>query len=217
MQRRLEAAGRTLEEPSIFPGRPTLYADYENVKALLGALRGQDAIPVAVGSGILNDSVKRAAHEADRPYLCVATAASMDGYTVGAAITREGYKQAMTCPAPCAVLADVDVLTQAPPKMTSAGYADLLSKVTAGADWLVADALDIDRIDPNVWSLVQGSLHEATGRPAELKAGDRAAMEDLIEGLINDRLGDTGRLLVPAGLRCRASVQPSLGDGGARP
>ena len=33
--------------------------------------------------------------------MSVATAASMDGYTAfGAAITKEGYKQTMTCPAP---------------------------------------------------------------------------------------------------------------------
>ena len=56
---------------------------------------------MAVGSGSLNDIVKRAAHETGRPYLVVATAASMDGYTAfGAAITRDGYKQTMTCPAP---------------------------------------------------------------------------------------------------------------------
>ena len=88
------------------PGKPTLYADYENITTLVGALRdGRD--PVAVGSGTLNDIVKRAAHELERPYLCVATAASMDGYTAfGAAITKEGYKQTMTCPAPRAVVAD---------------------------------------------------------------------------------------------------------------
>ncbi len=97
---------------------------------------------MAVGSGSLNDIVKRAAHEAGRPYLSVATAASMDGYTAfGAAITKDGYKQTMTCPAPRAVLADLEVLAGAPPAMTASGYGDLLGKVTAGADWLVADAL----------------------------------------------------------------------------
>jgi glycerol-1-phosphate dehydrogenase [NAD(P)+] len=61
--------------------------------------------------------------------------------------------------------------------MTASGYADLLSKVTAGTDWLVADALEVKKIDPNVWSLVQGPLRDATGRPAELSAGDPDAME----------------------------------------
>ena len=40
----------------------------------------------------------------------------MDGYTAfGASITRDGYKQTMACPAPRAVVADVDILAEAPP------------------------------------------------------------------------------------------------------
>ncbi len=101
VQERLAAGGRDVREPYVFPAKPTLYADYENITTLVGALREQDATPVAVGAGTLNDIVKRAAHELERPYLCVATAASMDGYTAfGAAITKAGYKQTMTCPAP---------------------------------------------------------------------------------------------------------------------
>ncbi|CAN5849389.1 iron-containing alcohol dehydrogenase [soil metagenome] len=185
VQQRFEVARRRLIDPFVFPRKPTLYAGYENIESLVEFLRGHDAIPVAVGSGTLNDIVKRAAYECDRPYMVVATAASMDGYTAfGASIARDGYKQTMTCPAPKAVLADIEVLVEAPPEMTSAGYADLLGKVTAGADWLIADALGVEEIDPTVWSLVQGPLREWTGKPAELNAGDQEAMESLIEGLI---------------------------------
>jgi glycerol-1-phosphate dehydrogenase [NAD(P)+] len=202
VERHLVDAGRPLVERFVFPGRPTLYADYRNIEQLIGSLRGHDAIPVAVGSGTLNDIAKRAAHECDRPYMSVATAASMDGYTAfGAAITREGYKQTMTCPAPHSLLADVGVLTEAPPRMTAAGYADLLAKVTAGADWLVADALEVERIDPHVWSLVQGPLRPATSRPAALQAGDRSAMEALIEGLVMSGLA----------MQAAASSRPASG------
>lgn len=186
VRRRLEAAGVKLLEPYVFPGHPPLYAEYGNIEKLRDGLRGHDAVPVAVGSGTLNDIVKRASHECDdRPYLCVATAASMDGYTAfGASIAKEGFKQTLTCPAPRAVLADVDVLVDAPPGMTASGYADLLGKVTAGADWMVADALGIEEIDPKIWSLVQDPLRGWTGQPAELREGDPGAMDKLIEGLV---------------------------------
>jgi glycerol-1-phosphate dehydrogenase [NAD(P)+] len=185
VQQHLAAGGRTLVDPYIFPGQPTLHAEYGNITKLAESLRTHDAIPVAVASGTLNDIVKRAAHECDRPYLAVATAASVDGYTsFGASITKDGFKQTLTCPAPRAVLADLEVLTAAPAIMTASGYGDLLGKVPAGADWIVADELGVDPIDPHVWSLVQGPLREATGRPAELAAGDRRAMEDLVEGLM---------------------------------
>jgi len=190
VQRYLKEAGRELEEPYIFPGDPTLYAEYGNIEKLVEALGRHEAIPVAVGSGTLNDIVKRASHERGRPYLCVGTAASMDGYTAfGASIEKDRLKQTLACSAPKAFLADLDVLVDAPPDMTASGYADLLGKVTSGADWLVADALGVEEIDPSGWSLVQNYLREWTGQPGELHNGDQLAMEHLIEGLVMSGLG----------------------------
>ncbi|MBA3943001.1 MAG: sn-glycerol-1-phosphate dehydrogenase [Herpetosiphonaceae bacterium] len=181
----LRANGRTVEEPIIFPGAPTLYADFNNVLQLEDKLRAFDAIPVVVGSGTLNDITKLAAHRAGRPYMCVGTAASMDGYTAfGAAITKDGFKQTMSCAAPRALLADLDILAHAPAQMNSTGYGDLLGKVTAGADWMLADALEIEPIDPQAWALVQDSLRTWTGEPARLHAGDPQVIEYLFEGLI---------------------------------
>jgi glycerol-1-phosphate dehydrogenase [NAD(P)+] len=181
----LRANGREVREPHVFQARPALYADYDNVTAVATALRDHDAIPVAVGSGTINDLVKRAAHESERPYMSVATAASMDGYTAfGAAITKDGYKRTMTCLAPRAVVADLDVLTGAPAPMTASGYADLLGKVTAGADWIVADALGVEPIRATAWDLVQPTLRAAVGRPAQLHDGDADAMRGLIDGLV---------------------------------
>jgi glycerol-1-phosphate dehydrogenase [NAD(P)+] len=202
VQRALAAAGRATEAPYRFPPDTFVEATYGNVERLRASFATHDAVPVAVGSGSLNDLVKRAAHEVGRRYLSVATAASMDGYTAfGAAITRDGSKQTMTCPAPRAVVADLDVLAGAPADMTASGYGDLLGKVTAGADWLVADALGIEPVDPKVWELVQGPLREAIGRPGDLAAGDRGALERLVEGLIMSGLA----------MQAHASSRPASG------
>ena len=185
VQRRLEEAGRETVQPYVFPGKPTLYAGYDNIEILVESLKQHDAIPVAVGSGTLNDIVKRAAHECDRPYMCVGTAASMDGYTAfGASIEKDNKKQTLTCAAPRVVLGDVEILVDAPRRMTASGYADLLGKVPAGADWLIADAVGAEPIEPKAWSMVQDSVREWTGKPAELSAGDGEAMDALTEGLI---------------------------------
>jgi glycerol-1-phosphate dehydrogenase [NAD(P)+] len=182
---RLAAAGRKVEAPIVFPGQPALYADYANVLELERKLQSLDAIPVVVGSGTLNDITKLASHRAGRLYMCVGTAASMDGYTAfGAAITKDGFKQTMSCPAPRAVLADLHVLAHAPRQMNATGYGDLLGKVTAGADWILADLLEIEPIDPRAWPLVQDSLREWTGQPDRLHTGDPQAIEHLFEGLI---------------------------------
>jgi glycerol-1-phosphate dehydrogenase [NAD(P)+] len=170
-------------EPFIFTRQP--HAEMEFVEELESALKRHEAIPVAVGSGVINDLVKLAAHRVERPYMCVATADSMDGYTAfGASITFEGSKQTFTCPAPAAVVADLKVLSEAPPAMTASGYADLHAKVTAGADWIVADALGVEPIDPMAWNIVQGKLAESLANPLGAAEGEKEAISLLTEGLM---------------------------------
>lgn len=164
---------------------PVLHADHERVVELETTLRTNDAVPIAVGSGTLNDITKLAAQLVERPYMVVATAASVDGYTApGAAITRNGFKWTVPCRAPRVVVAYLNILSDAPAEMTASGYADLLGKVTAGADWIIADALGIDSIDGRAWSIVQDSLRDWTGQPVLLRSGDRGAIARLTEGLM---------------------------------
>ncbi len=96
----------------------------------------------------------------------------MDGYTAyGASITYQGAKQTFSCPAPQAILADIEIIRQAPPLMTAAGYADLFAKVPAGADWILADALGIEPIDEKAWSIVQDGLKDALADPKGAREG----------------------------------------------
>ena len=177
-------AGRACREPFVFTD-PKLYAEHKHVAALEEALGGHDAIPIAVGSGTINDLTKLAAHRAGRPYLAVATAASMDGYTAfGASITYQGSKQTFSCPAPRAVVADLDVICAAPADMNASGYADLLAKVLAGADWLVTDALGVEAIDRTAWAIVQGGLRAAVANPAGVRNRNPEAVRQLTEGLL---------------------------------
>ena len=199
----LRAAGRTVLAPIIFPSSPPLYADFAHVLALETQLRQHSATPVVVGSGTLNDITKLAAHRAERQYICVGTAASMDGYTAfGAAITKDGFKQTMTCPAPRALLADMAIVAHAPPQMHATGYGDLLGKITAGADWMVADALGIEPIDRQAWALVQDSLREWTAQPDAIRSGEEHAVEQLFEGLI----------LTGVAMQINASSRPASGS-----
>jgi len=186
----LRTAGVPLAEPYVFPGDPELYAAYGNVDLLREALTPVDAAVVAVGSGTLNDIVKRACGELDRGYLVVGTAASMDGYTAfGASLARDGFKQTLACPPPRGAVCDLGVLATAPPAMTASGYGDLIGKVPAGADWIIADALGVEPIDPTAWDLVQGPLRHALSRPDDLAAAEPSALNDLAEGLVMSGLG----------------------------
>jgi len=164
---------------------PDLYADYRFVQKIVDFLKNHDAISIAVGSGVINDLTKRANSELERPYMCVATAASMDGYSAyGASITKDGAKMTMSCPAPTAIVADLDIICKAPPLMTASGYADLYAKVVSGADWILADALGVEAIDNKSWHIVQDGLDDALKDPDGAKNGKITAIEPLIEGLM---------------------------------
>src|SRR3974390_2997062 len=94
--------------PKRFIFGPHVYADDHCVRELVAALRDLDSIPIAVGSGTINDLTKLASHLNHRPYMVVGTAASMDGYSAfGASITKAGSKDTVDCPGPAVVLADL--------------------------------------------------------------------------------------------------------------
>lgn len=196
-----ESVGHQLLDHIVF-GEPDLHAEHRHVTELETALRQHVAVPIAVGSGTINDLTKLAAHRTNRPYMCVATAASMDGYTAfGASITLDGLKQTFMCPAPRGVIADLDVIRAAPWPMNAWGYADLVAKFTAGADWILADALGVEPIEPVAWAIAQGRLRELTADPAGIAHGDPVALGRLVEGLI----------LSGFAMQCAKSSRPASG------
>ncbi len=184
VQKSLAAAGVALDEPHIFTA-PDLHAEWTFVEELDAVLKNTDAIPVAVGSGTINDLTKLCSHHNNRRYMVVGTAASMDGYTsYGASITYKCAKQTFSCPAPLGVLADTAIIAAAPKELTASGYADLFAKVPAGADWIISDALGIEPLDKRSFSIVQDGLHDALGDPEGIRKGTVETIEPLVEGLM---------------------------------
>lgn len=184
VQRILAEAGVAQDEPHIFAD-PKLYAEWTFVEELDGCLAATDAIPVAVGSGVINDLTKLCAHHNGRRYLVVGTAASMDGYTAyGASITKDGNKQTFDCPAPLGMVLDPAISAAAPAKMSASGYADLIAKIPAAADWMLADAVGSEAIDEFAFSTVQDGLRDALSDPKGVNEGNVTKVEQLAEGLL---------------------------------
>lgn len=184
----LEVTGHVLE-----PGGATFHADYRYVEEVREAIRLSMAdvaaggiVPVAVGSGVINDLVKLAAGELGLPYMVCATAASVDGYSsFGAAIrSPEGAKQTYSCPAPRVIVADLDVMRTAPAWMAASGFADLMAKVPAGADWILAYELGASEWHESSWHTVQDGLKAAIGNPEGVAAMETGPFTLFTEGLM---------------------------------
>lgn len=202
----LRAAGvRFASEPHVFPGTPTLHGDYENVTVVRELLaRYPNAVCCAIAAGTLNDLVKLASGELGRPYLVVCTAASVDGYAAfGASIARDGFKITRACPAPAAVIADTTVMASAPQRLTATGYGDLIEKVPAAADWILADEVGAEPVQRDIWDLVQPAAREALADPAGVAAGAPEAVASLAEA----------SLLSGLAMQAMRSSRPASGAG----
>jgi glycerol-1-phosphate dehydrogenase [NAD(P)+] len=93
-------------------------------------------IVLPIGSGVLNDLGKWIAFDLDVPYVCFATAASMNGYTsANVAATIKGVKTLVRARPARAVLSDPTVLREAPYELTASGLGDILAKSVSSADW----------------------------------------------------------------------------------
>ena len=196
----LESAGVRTSRHIVEPDGGTFHAEYRYVEGVRDAVAkfcaslksGQESasplsvVPVAVGSGVINDLTKRAAGELGIPYMVVGTAASVDGYSsFGAAlVSPEGAKQTYPCPAPRAIIADLGVMRTAPKEMVAYGFADLMAKIPAGADWILAAELGAAEWHDAAWHIVQDGIPESTRNAEGVARGETAAMSGFVEGLM---------------------------------
>jgi glycerol-1-phosphate dehydrogenase [NAD(P)+] len=120
--------------------------------------------------------------------MVVATAPSVDGYTsYGAAVSIKGFKQTLSCAAPLVVLADTDVLCEAPAEMIASGYGDCMAKFAAGMDWILADLLGVQAIRTDVWAMVQKPLRSVYAHHRGIANRQREGI-----GLLFDALSASG-------------------------
>lgn len=114
------------------------------------AVQGRDVV-VAVGGGTISDiakvAVQRAARDGGAPVLVsVQTAASVDGFTDDVSVVlRDGVKRTVPSRWPDAVIADTDVIAEAPAAMNRAGFGEMTSMLVAPADWRLASLVGTDR------------------------------------------------------------------------
>ena len=169
----------------VFPGKPRPKVNIENAEILKSQLKTHEGVPISVGSGVITDLVKYSAHQLGKPFLAIATAASMDGYaSSGVPISIKGFKKTNPCSTAKVIIADLEILANSPVEMTSWGYGDRAGKICAGADWIIADYLRIERITQESWDLVQDRLRNDLTKSNLVKNNDKNVIKELISGLV---------------------------------
>ena len=128
-----------------------LHADERATAIVLDKLETDTELIIAVGSGTIHDVVRYCAADRGIPFVSCPTAASVDGFcSTVSAMTWHGFKKTLPGVAPAVVLADLDVIRQAPLNLALSGVGDILGKYTALFDWNIAHILTGEYICPRL-------------------------------------------------------------------
>lgn len=162
-----------------------LHANEHGVAMVQQQLQQDVEVLIAVGSGTVHDITRYVAWEKGIPFVSCPTAASVDGFCSGvASMTWEGCKKTLTAVPPTLVLADLNVITQAPIRLARSGFGDMIGKYIALFEWRMAKALVGEsychRIDQMTMDATKAVLDSAAG----IAAGEPAAFGNLTYGLI---------------------------------
>lgn len=140
---------------------------------------------IGVGSGVINDISKIVATVADKPYIIVATAPSMDGYASSlSSMTMSGLK--ISLPSKCAevIVGDTDILCNAPIKMMISGLGDMLAKYVSICEWRVSNLINDEYYCESIAALVRSSLKKCVDNADGLLKRDKEAVSAVFEGLV---------------------------------
>ncbi len=167
----------------IFDGKTVLIPDERAIERVREDLDGVDLI-LAIGSGVIQDLCKYVSFFAQIPYMVVATAPSMDGYASdGAAMILNGMKETVKAGLPRAIVADTDVLKNAPMEMIKAGYGDIIGKFSALCDWKLSETVNgeyfCQYIYDTTYQMIENTLNTAKG----LLERDEESIKALMEAL----------------------------------
>lgn len=173
-----------------------LHADQAAVAAARAAVMGAGCV-VAVGSGTVCDIAKEASRSAAVPLVVVQTACSVNAFSDDMAVLLlNGVKRTVPSRWPDALVADLEVIADAPGELTRAGVGELLAMFTAPADWRLAAAVGLDdSYDPRVVALYRDGAPAFLDAARTIRASDPAATRTLTElmTLSGFAMGTAGR------------------------
>lgn len=141
-----------------------------------------DAI-VGIGGGTVLDVTKFAAARLGLPMVAVATNLAHDGIASPiSTLDNDAGRGSYSVPAPIAVLVDLDLVVQAPPRSVRSGIGDIVSNLSATADWEAAHQLRGEAIDGFAVSLARTAAQAVMDHRGGVD--DDAFLTTLAEGLV---------------------------------
>jgi glycerol-1-phosphate dehydrogenase [NAD(P)+] len=126
-----------------------------------------------IGGGRTIDVTKFAAHMAGMPMVSVATNLSHDGIASPvSSLEHESGKGSYGVAPPVAVVVDLDSVHAAPEQLVRAGIGDVVSNLSAIADWELAAADADERVDGLAATLARTAAHAVLHQPGSIASDE---------------------------------------------
>jgi len=169
----------------IFEDEEHLIPDEKAVGKLLIQITSDIDLILAIGSGTLNDLSKYLSYKLNIPYFIVVTAPSMDGYasTVSPLIVDD-LKTTYEAISPRAIIADINIIKNAPMEMITAGLGDILGKYTCLCDWELGRIINGEYYCETVVNIIRSSIQKCVSNIDGIKNRNDFAIKNLMEGLV---------------------------------
>jgi glycerol-1-phosphate dehydrogenase [NAD(P)+] len=140
---------------------------------------------LCVGSGVLNDVCKVSSFAAGKPQMVVVTAPSMDGYASSSSSMHvNDVKTTLYNHCPVAIIADTDIVANAPMRMLWSGFGDMIAKYVATCEWRIAHLIVGEYYCEEVASLMRRALKAIVDNADKLSGRDPQVIQAITEGLV---------------------------------
>ena len=177
--------GQKLESVLIYQREGLLIPNEEAIEEMRAKLTKETDLILGIGSGVIQDLCKCVSFQEKLPFHIVATAPSMDGYaSAGAAMIIGGMKVTYSAHVPEAIVADCEILKDAPMEMIKSGYGDILGKYSCLNDWKLARIVRGEYFCQYVYDLTFDMLVKTKDLGPKLLARDPEAIQVLMEALV---------------------------------
>ena len=171
-------------EPEIMVSKASRMDEVDRAEGLASEVGA--GFVIGVGGGRSIDIAKLASLRRDVPFLSVPTAASHDGIcSAQASITVNGETTSISAHSPMAIIADTGIISNAPPRLLSAGCGDIISNYTALLDWQLAHRLRNEEYSEYAAALSDMTAKMVVAQAPTIRPGLEESARVVVKALIS--------------------------------
>ena len=163
----------------------TLAPDEKAIGDIIMHYDSDCGIIIGVGSGVINDIGKIVSKVAEKPYIIVATAPSMDGYaSATSSMEVGGLKVSLSSRCADVIIGDINILKNAPERMLKSGLGDMLAKYISICEWRISNIINGEYYCEEVAELIRKALRCCAENTQGLLLKNETAVKAVFEGLV---------------------------------